>query len=62
VPYEENFMSKVEKSVQVQETKSQSTAPKYRELSDAQLEVVCGGIAIICGDNVKLPDSAIKNA
>ncbi|ALJ69187.1 hypothetical protein AOY38_15905 [Synechocystis sp. PCC 6803] len=36
-------MSKVEKSVQRQETKSQSSAPKYRELSDAELEVVCGG-------------------
>jgi hypothetical protein len=55
-------MFKVENSVQPQETKSQSSATKYRELSDAQLEVVCGGIAIICGDNVRLPDSAIKNA
>jgi hypothetical protein len=36
-------MSKIEKSVQRQETKSQSTAPKYRELSDSELEVVCGG-------------------
>jgi len=38
-------MSKVEKSVQRQETKSQSIAPKYRELSNTELEVVCGGIA-----------------
>jgi hypothetical protein len=36
-------MSKIEKSAQVQETKKQSIAPKYRELSDSELEVVCGG-------------------
>jgi hypothetical protein len=39
-------MSKVEKSVQVQETKTQSIAPKYRELSDSELEVVCGGTGL----------------
>jgi hypothetical protein len=56
-------MSKVEKSVQVQETKSQSTAPKYRELSDTQLEVVCGGGIASCWEElVKLPESAVKNA
>jgi hypothetical protein len=36
-------MRKVEKSAQRQETKSQSVAPKYRELSDSELEIVCGG-------------------
>jgi len=38
------LMSKVEKSVQRPETKSQSISPKYRELSNTELEVVCGGI------------------
>lgn len=56
-------MSKVKKSVQRQQAKSQSISSKYRELSDAQLEVVCGGIAINClWDNVQSPDSAVKNA
>jgi len=40
--------SVVEKSVQRQETQSQSITPKYRELSNTELEVVCGGINIDC--------------
>ncbi|QUS60437.1 hypothetical protein IQE94_13595 [Synechocystis sp. PCC 7339] len=56
-------MFKVEKSVQRQETKFQSSATKYRELSDAQLEVVCGGVNIDCNfHNVQSPESAVKNA
>jgi len=38
--------SVVEKSVQRQATQSQSIAPKYRELSNTELEVVCGGIPV----------------
>ncbi|MBE9203302.1 hypothetical protein IQ218_07375 [Synechocystis salina LEGE 06099] len=56
-------MSKIEKSVQRQETKFQSTAPKYRELSDSELEVVCGGIAVHVADFlVQSPESTVKSA
>ncbi len=39
-------MSKIEKSIQSQKTKSQSSTPKHRELSDSELEIVCGGVAL----------------
>jgi hypothetical protein len=56
-------MSKIQNSVQRQETKCQLGTSKYRELSDSELEVVCGGVAIDClHDLVKSPESTVKNA
>jgi hypothetical protein len=56
-------MSKIQNSVQRQEIKCHLSNSKYRELSDSELEVVCGGVAINCLDDlVKSPESTVKNA